>query len=132
MDDDESLFTGSEAAGALPPVPDDVWARALAAALDPAAPTADADLVPEMDDEPVVPDDDGIVLVDDDGVLDDDGTEEVVLDDGDSVFDEPATPDLDDAGVSGEDPASAFDPHEPDHHHDPVDPVDPDPGYDLL
>ncbi|SDE22825.1 hypothetical protein [Rhodococcus tukisamuensis] len=129
MDDDESLFTGSEAASALPPVPDDVWARALAAALDPAAPAVDADLVPEMDDEPVVPEEDGIVLVDDESDPDDDDTAEVVLDDGDSVFDELTALDIDDVGVSGEDPASAFDPQEPDlHHHI----VDPDPGYDLL
>ncbi|MFC4605828.1 hypothetical protein [Rhodococcus kronopolitis] len=132
MDDDESLFTGSEAAGAMPPVPEDVWARALAAALDPAAPAVDADLVPEIDDEPVVPYDDGdIVLVDDEDVLDDDGTEDVVLDDGDPVFDDdplPA-PDLGDAGVSGQDTAGAFDPQEADLHHDAG---DPDPGFDLL
>ncbi|MGO4205174.1 hypothetical protein AB4Z09_26245 [Rhodococcus sp. TAF43] len=63
-------------ADTMPPLPDDVWERALSVALDPTTPAADADLVPDMDDIPVVPDDDGEIVLDDDtdtALLDDDG-----------------------------------------------------------
>lgn len=75
MNPDESLLR--TLADTMPPLPDDVWERALSIALDPTTPTADADLVPDMDDIPVVPDDDGEIVLDDDDtaapLLDDDG-----------------------------------------------------------
>lgn len=47
---------------ASPAPPDDVWGAALQAAFDPSA-TADADTVPEMDDEPpTLADDDEIIV----------------------------------------------------------------------
>lgn len=65
MDADESLLTTLGMADAMPPLPDDVWERALSIALDPTTPAADADLVPDMDDIPAVPDDDGEIVLDD-------------------------------------------------------------------
>lgn len=62
---DDKLFTELGVIDALPALPDDVWERALSVALDPTTPPVDADLVPEMDDLPVIPDDeDEIVLYD--------------------------------------------------------------------
>ncbi|GAA4479441.1 hypothetical protein GCM10023094_24570 [Rhodococcus olei] len=138
MNDDEPLFAGS-GAGALPPVPEDVWERALSVALDPATPAVDADLVPEMDDDPVVPDDDGIVLVDDDLLEGDDD-----LPPGDDVaavpVDDGEHPRLDDDSVdTGDDFGDLPDvtddgAAEPDLHelHLDHDAVDPYPGDDLL
>lgn len=74
MNLDESLLR--TLADTMPPLPDDVWDRALSIALDPTTPAADADLVPDMDDIPVVPNDDGEIVLDDDTdtpVLDDHG-----------------------------------------------------------
>jgi len=65
MNNDESLFAQLGVAGTMPPLPDEVWERALSIALDPTTPAVDPELVPEMDDLPVVPDDDDIVLYDD-------------------------------------------------------------------
>lgn len=66
MTDDTPLFTQWGVTAAMPPLPDDVWERALSIALDPTTPPVDDDLVPEMDEVPIVPDDDGeIVLYDD-------------------------------------------------------------------
>lgn len=76
MDLDESLLRTLGMADTMPPLPDDVWDRALSIALDPTTPAADADLVPDMDDIPVVPDDDGEIVLDDDTdtpVIDDQG-----------------------------------------------------------
>ncbi|MDH6284664.1 hypothetical protein [Prescottella agglutinans] len=73
MDSDESLLRTLGMADAMPPLPDDVWERALSIALDPTTPAVDADLVPEMDDIPVVPDDDGEIVLDDDTDVDDGG-----------------------------------------------------------
>ncbi|TQF74605.1 hypothetical protein FK531_00380 [Rhodococcus spelaei] len=85
MDQDDPLLTTLGLTDALPPLPDDVWERALTIALDPTTPAVDADLVPEMDDTPVVPDDDEIVLDDDtDGLLLDDDTDGPELDAGDA------------------------------------------------
>ncbi|WP_338889774.1 hypothetical protein [Rhodococcus sovatensis] len=72
---DDHMALLRELAGDLPPLPDEVWNCALDAAFDPDA-AADSDLVPEMDDHPVVPEDEDIVL--DDIVLED---EDIVLDD---------------------------------------------------
>ncbi|MET4610633.1 hypothetical protein ABIC28_001611 [Rhodococcus sp. PvR044] len=70
MDQDEPSFTTLGVTGAMPPLPDDVWERALTIALDPTTPAVDTDLVPDMDDIPLVPEDDEIVLSDDvDGPL---------------------------------------------------------------
>ena len=63
--DDDSVLAALGVSGALPPVPDEVWARALEVALDPTTAPVDADLVPDMDDVPVVPEDDEIILLDD-------------------------------------------------------------------
>ncbi|WP_370185309.1 hypothetical protein [Rhodococcus wratislaviensis] len=70
--DDDSVLAALGVSGALPPVPDDVWARALEIALDPTTAPVDADLVPDTDDVPVVPEDDDIILLDDDTDLDTD------------------------------------------------------------
>ncbi len=71
--DDDSVLAALGVSGALPPVPDDVWARALEVALDPTTAPVDTDLVPDMDDVPVLPEDDDIILIDDDTDLDTDG-----------------------------------------------------------
>lgn len=71
--DDDSVLAALGVSGALPPVPDEVWARALEVALDPTTAPVDTDLVPDMDDVPVVPEDDDIILLDDDTDLDTDG-----------------------------------------------------------
>ncbi len=102
MDADESLLTTLGMADAMPPLPDDVWERALSIALDPTTPDADADLVPDMDDIPVVPDESGI-FPDDDGeiVLDDDIDAPVLGDDGGEPGDlhgDTDAQDLDEAG----------------------------------
>ncbi|MCC8929307.1 hypothetical protein [Rhodococcus sp. I2R] len=115
---DDHMALLRELAGDLPPLPDEVWNRTLDAAFAPYA-AVDSDLVPEMDDRPIVPDDEDLVLDDedlvpddtvlDDTVLDDtvpDGTvlddEDTVLDDGDSESDLLLADDLgidtDDAG----------------------------------
>jgi hypothetical protein len=65
MNNDESLFAQLGVAGTMPPLPDEVWERVLSIALDPTTPAVDPELVPEMDDLPVVPDDGDIVLYDD-------------------------------------------------------------------
>ncbi|MFE3289415.1 hypothetical protein [Rhodococcus sp. NPDC059234] len=133
MNDDESLFAESRA-DALPPLPEDVWERALSVALDPATPAVDADLVPEMDDDPVVPDDD-IVLVDDElsageHLLPGDHTADLPVDD-----DEPLRLDDDDTdtdtGLGDLGDATDVGVHDPgpDLQHDAVDPF---PGDDLL
>ncbi|MGW4482106.1 hypothetical protein [Rhodococcus triatomae] len=44
----------------MPLLPDDVWERALDRALDPTTELADASLVPEMDDTPILPEDDDL------------------------------------------------------------------------
>ena len=87
---DDHMALLRELAGDLPPLPDEVWNRALDAAFDPDA-AADSDLVPEMDDHPVVPDDEDIVL--DDIVLDD---EDIVLGDALQPADDARQPTYDD------------------------------------
>lgn len=140
MNDDEPLFAGS-GAGALPPVPDGVWERALSVALDPATPAVDADLVPEMDDDPVVPDDDGIVLVDDDLLEGDDDlppgddSADLQVDGGEHPQLADDTDDAVDTGDDFEDlPGGGGGAGEPDLHelHLDHDAVDPFPGDDLL
>ncbi|GGF08205.1 hypothetical protein [Williamsia phyllosphaerae] len=59
-DDDGSVLSSLGIDGAEEySIPDSVWDAALAAAFDPDAPTADAALVPEMDDDGDVPVDAG-------------------------------------------------------------------------
>ncbi|MGW4482138.1 hypothetical protein [Rhodococcus triatomae] len=74
----------------MPALADDVWERVLERALDPTTELADASLVPEMDDTPIVPDDDAIDLaidLDGDGDGDDSGVaiagEPISVDGGD-------------------------------------------------
>ncbi|MFI6432875.1 hypothetical protein [Rhodococcus oryzae] len=114
MDHDEPLFAKLGVTGAMLPLPDDVWERALSIALDPNTPAVDADLVPEMDDDPVVPDDGEIVLYDDvnDALVDSPDDLEGPLDAGDdngaATSAGEAAPDL---GVGGfDDEAGAFEP----------------------
>jgi hypothetical protein len=75
MTDDEQSPSLGDLLGDLPPLPDTVWERLLATALDPNTP-GDADLVPEMTDVPVLPDDepelDGALLDDTDTPVDHD------------------------------------------------------------
>ncbi|MHA4854543.1 hypothetical protein L1080_034185 [Rhodococcus sp. MSC1_016] len=87
VDDDSVLAALGVSGSALPPVPDDVWARALEIALDPTTAPVDPGLVPDLDDIPVVPEDDEIILLDDDTDLDTDGddTDGVVPDLGTDV-----------------------------------------------
>ncbi|WP_249353597.1 hypothetical protein [Rhodococcus sp. USK13] len=95
VDDDSVLAALGVSGSALPPVPDDVWARALEIALDPTTALADSDLVPDMDDVPVVPEDDDLILLDDE--LDTDGDGGVTAldtDTGEPDFDLPAGEDL--------------------------------------
>jgi hypothetical protein len=73
VDDDSVLAALGVSGSALPPVPDDVWARALEIALDPTTAPVDPGLVPDVDDVPVVPEDDDLILLDDDTDLDTDG-----------------------------------------------------------
>ncbi|WP_244461474.1 hypothetical protein [Rhodococcus sp. ZPP] len=73
VDDDSVLAALGVSGNALPPVPDEVWARALEIALDPTTAPVDPGLVPDVDDVPVVPEDDEIILLDDDTDLDTDG-----------------------------------------------------------
>ncbi|QHE73345.1 hypothetical protein GFS60_07004 (plasmid) [Rhodococcus sp. WAY2] len=73
MDDDSVLAALGVSGNALPPVPDEVWARALEIALDPTTAPVDPGLVPDLDDIPVVSEDDEIILLDDDTDLDTDG-----------------------------------------------------------
>ena len=96
--DDDSVLAALGVSGALPPVPDEVWARALEVALDPTTAPVDTDLVPDMDDVPVVPEDDDIILLDDDTDLDTDG------DDGNVPG-----PDLDTDGDDGNVPGPDLD-----------------------
>ena len=62
---DDHMALLRELAGDLPPLPDEVWNRTLDAAFAPYA-AVDSDLVPEMDDRPIVPDDEDLVLDDED------------------------------------------------------------------
>jgi len=66
---DDHMALLRELAGDLPPLPDEVWNRTLDAAFAPEA-AVDSDLVPEMDDRPVVPDDEDLVLDDADSESD--------------------------------------------------------------
>ncbi|MFE7421719.1 hypothetical protein [Rhodococcus sp. NPDC057529] len=129
--DDDSVLAALGVSGALPPVPDEVWARALEVALDPTTAPVDADLVPDMDDVPVVPEDDEIILLDDDDG--DDGDE---ADEDDLDTDADTLPGLDLQPDANED----TDVHLPagqdlDLGDDSVDPstlgADDDPGIDL-
>jgi hypothetical protein len=98
---DDHMALLRELAGHLPPLPDEVWNRTLDAAFAPDA-AVDSDLVPEMDDRPIVPDDEDLVLDDTalDGIVLDD--EAPNLADGDSESDLLLADDLgidtDDAG----------------------------------
>ena len=87
---DDHMAVLRELAGDLPPLPDEVWNRTLDAAFDPDA-AVDSDLVPEMDDRPLVPEDEELVLDDEDMALDDDPA----LDDEDTVLDDAPHPDAD-------------------------------------
>ncbi|MDH6287972.1 hypothetical protein [Rhodococcus opacus] len=91
--DDDSVLAALGVSGALPPVPDDVWARALEVALDPTTAPVDADLVPDMDDVPVVSEDDDIILLDDTDLDTDDGDGDIPNPDLDTDADD--DPDLD-------------------------------------
>lgn len=137
---DDHMALLRELAGDLPPLPDEVWSRALDAAFDPDA-TVDSDLVPEMGDRPLVPDDEDLVL--DDTMLDDDTElDDTALDD-DTVLHEdaiddtphPADGDIDsdellpDLGIAPDDTGSGDDSV---HHLDiDLEPFD-EPGEDLL
>ncbi len=77
---DDHMALLRELAGDLPPLPDGVWNRTLDAAFDPDA-SVDSDLVPELDDRPLVPEDEDLVLDDEDMALDDDTVLDDVLDD---------------------------------------------------
>lgn len=75
MTDDQPSPTLRDLTGDLPPLPDEVWERTLAAAFDADA-AVDADLVPEQDDLPVTACEDDLdldngILLDDDILLDD-------------------------------------------------------------
>lgn len=134
---DDHMALLRELVGDLPPLPDEVWNRTLDAAFAPDA-AVDSDLVPEMDDRPIVPDDEDLVLDDedlvpDDTVLDDtvpDGTvlddEDTVLADGDSESDHLLADDL---GIDTDDAGPGDDLG----HHLDIDLGHPDqPGDDLL
>lgn len=100
---------GISADAALDGVPDDVWASAVQAAVDPAAPEADASLVPDMDDaEPELPTGAGdlAALLHDDPAGGHHG--HGAVDDTDIVLGD----DFDDAGAAGH------------HHHDAGDGID--------
>lgn len=142
---DDHMASLRELAGDLPPLPDEVWSRALDAAFDPDA-TVDSDLVPEMDDRPLVPDDEDLVLDDtmlDDIALDDDTElDDTALDD-DTVLHEdaiddtphPADGDIDrdellaDPGIADDDTGPADD--SGDHLDIDLERFD-EPGEDLL
>ncbi|RVW04441.1 hypothetical protein [Rhodococcus spongiicola] len=127
MDHDEPLFTEAELAAAVPPIPDELWERALSIALDPNTPTVDADLVPEIDDVPNV-DDDEIILHDDvdidpddhpvstDHVVDptghdtDDRDDGPVFDQTDSIPDIGYEPDMFDPAIDDVDTGGTTDP----------------------
>ena len=129
---DDHMALLRELAGDLPPLPDEVWNRTLDAAFAPDA-AVDSDLVPEMDDRPIVPDDEDLVLDDEDLSPDDTALDGIVLDDeaphladGDSESDlrlaDALGIDTDDAG-----PGDDF------GHHLDIDLGHPDqPGDDLL
>ncbi|MGW6695073.1 hypothetical protein ACWF62_15005 [Rhodococcus sp. NPDC054953] len=94
MDPDEPLLT--TLADAMPPLPDDVWERVLSVALDPTTEAVDPDLVPEMDDTPVIPDDDGEIILDDaDDSLAADDDAAVDLDDANDAINAGDSDDLD-------------------------------------
>lgn len=131
---DDHMALLRELAGDLPPLPDEVWSRALDAAFDPDA-TVDSDLVPEMDDRPLVPDDEDLVL--DDTMLDD-----IALDDDTELHDDaiddtphPADGDIDsdellpDLGIAPDDTGSGDD--SGDHLDIDLERFD-EPGDDLL
>ncbi|WP_257014809.1 hypothetical protein [Rhodococcus sp. ACPA1] len=106
--DDDSVLAALGVSGALPPVSDEVWARALEVALDPTTAPVDTDLVPDMDDVPVVPEDDDIILLDDDTDGDDGNVPGPELDtdaDADTDLDLPAGQDFD-LGDDSADPST--------------------------
>ena len=122
---DDHMALLRELAGDLPPLPDEVWNRTLDAAFAPDA-AVDSDLVPEMDDRPIVPDDEDLVLDDTalDGIVLDD--EAPNLADGDSESDLLLADDL------GIDTDGAGPGDDLGHHLD-IDLGHPDqPGDDLL
>ena len=120
---DDHMALLRELVGDLPPLPDEVWNRTLDAAFAPDA-AVDSDLVPEMDDRPIVPDD---TVLDDtvpDGTVLDD--EDTVLADGDSESDHLLADDL---GIDTDDAGPGDDLG----HHLDIDLGHPDqPGDDLL
>lgn len=144
MTDDQPSPTLRDLTGDLPPLPDEVWERTLAAAFDPDA-AVDADLVPEQDDLPVTAGDDDLdfdldngILLDDtdaaeyrgddagsagqDGHHGDDSDHDVGhIDSGGELDIDPGTG-LDDTDPSEIDPAGHLDPSGPGGH----------PGDDLL
>lgn len=101
-DPDVSLWQalGISADDALDEVPDDVWASAVAHAVDPATPEVDSSLVPVMDDSDPDPFADGGDLA---GLLDDD---------------DPGTGHHDDGGVDDIDLSDGVDDHTFGGHHD--------------
>ncbi len=123
MTDDQPSPTLRDLTGDLPPLPDEVWERTLAAAFDPDA-AADADLVPEQDDLPVTAGENDLDL----GIL---------LDDTDTA-DEHRGDHHDGAGHDGEDtgPTGQGGHHGDDSDHDighidSGDELDIDPGTGL-
>ena len=129
---DDHMALLRELAGDLPPLPDEVWNRTLDAAFAPDA-AVDSDLVPEMDDRPIVPDDEDLMPDDEDLIPDDTALNGIVLDDeaphladGDSESDLLLTDDL---GIDTDDAGPGDDLG----HHLDIDLGHPDqPGDDLL
>ena len=122
---DDHMALLRELAGDLPPLPDEVWNRTLDAAFAPDA-AVDSDLVPEMDDRPIVPDDEDLSPDDTalDGIVLDD--EAPHLADGDSESDLLLADDL---GIDTDDAGPGDDLG----HHLDIDLGHPDqPGDDLL
>ena len=123
---DDHMALLRERAGDLPPLPDEVWNRTLDAAFD-------SDLVPEMDDRPIVPDDEDLVLDDEDLSPDDTALDGIVLDDeAPHLADGDSESDLllaDDLGIDTDDAGPGDDLG----HHLDIDLGHPDqPGDDLL
>ncbi|MGB7235831.1 MAG: hypothetical protein WBD41_07565 [Rhodococcus sp. (in: high G+C Gram-positive bacteria)] len=114
MTDDQPSPTLRDLTGDLPPLPDEVWERTLAAAFAPDA-AVDADLVPEQDDLPVTAGESDLDL----GIL---------LDDTDADADEYRD---DDAGSTGHDGHHGDDSDHDVGHIDSGGELDIDPGTGL-
>ncbi|NLE78665.1 MAG: hypothetical protein GX610_03630 [Rhodococcus sp.] len=106
MEDSESLLKALGIATEGVDVPDEVWAKAVAGATDPDAPVADAGLVPDMDDEPVVPDDEDLILDNADLSDDTDGQDDSAH--GVDITDPDFDPDTD-ASAGGNELSVSFD-----------------------